>query len=70
MGRVALLVTGNNRSNFKNQKPNIMKTEERKMKNVENFLTEIKELAKKYEAKHFLLCCDIDEKFHFPEVGK
>jgi len=47
-----------------------MKTEERKMKNVENFLTEIKELAKKYEAKHFLLCCDIDEKFHFPEVGK
>jgi hypothetical protein len=45
-----------------------MKTEEQKKENAEKFLAELKELAKKYEAKHLSVCCELEEKF-FGIVG-
>ena len=45
-----------------------MKTEEKKRENAEKFLAEIKEVAKKYGAKHLSLCCELEDKF-FGIVG-
>lgn len=40
-----------------------MKTEEEKKQAAESFLAELKEVAKKYGAKHLSVCCELEEKF-------
>lgn len=45
-----------------------MKTEEEKKETAEKFLSELKEIAKKYGARNLSLCCELEKKF-FGIVG-
>lgn len=40
-----------------------MKTESEKKETAETFLSELKELAKKYDAIHLSVCCELEGKF-------